>query len=106
MLKPAVKHKAPDIEVAVHLVTTEEEFKVEQQKENLKKMKESASAVGVNFTWECDGTGTIYGRHIVTAHGWKFSLDRCLDNFQHYDMNHAFTFVNRLSNTAPAKRSR
>ena len=95
-LETVVKIKAPDEEVSVHLVTTEDEFKGEQQKENFEKMKESASAVGVNFTWEFDGTRTIHARHIVTDHGWKISLDRGLDIFQHYEMNDAFTFANRL----------
>ena len=102
-LETVVKHKAPDEEVSVHLVTTEDEFKGDQQKENFEKMKESASAVGVNFTWEFDGTGTIHARHIVTDHGWKISLDRGLDIFQHYEMNDAFTFANRLQQYRPCK---
>lgn len=102
-LETVVKHKAPDEEMAVHLVTTEDEFKGEQQKENFEKMKESASAVGVNFTWEFDSTGTIHARHIVTDHGWKISLDRGLDIFQHYEMNDAFTFANRLQQYRPCK---
>ena len=95
-LETVVKHKAPEEEVAVHLVTTEDGFKGEKQKENFEKMKESASAAGVNFSWEFDGTGTIHARHIVTGQGWKISLDRGLDIFQHYEMNDAFTFANRL----------
>lgn len=102
-LETVVKHKAPDEEVAVHLVTMEDEFKGEQQKENFEKMKESSSAVGVNFTWEFDGTGTIHARHIVTDNGWKISLDRGLDIFQHYEMNDAFTFANRLQQYRPCK---
>ncbi|MCC6503794.1 MAG: BREX system Lon protease-like protein BrxL [Deltaproteobacteria bacterium] len=102
-LETVVKHKSPDEEVAVHLVTTKDEFKGEQQKENLEKMKESAIAVGVTFTWEFDGTGTIHARHIVTDHGWKISLDRGLDIFQHYEMNDAFTFANRLQQYRPCK---
>jgi ATP-dependent Lon protease len=102
-LETVVKHKSPDEEVAVHLVTTEDEFKGEQQKENFEKMKASASSVGVNFTWEFDGTGTIHARHIVTDHGWKISLDRGLDIFQHYEMNDAFTFANRLQQYRPCK---
>lgn len=102
-LETVVKHKAPDEEVSVHLVTTEDEFKGEQQKDNFEKMKESASAVGVNFTWEFDGTGTIHASHIVTDHGWKISLDRGLDIFQHYEMNDAFTFANRLQQYRPCK---
>ena len=95
-LETVVRHKAPDEEVMVHLVTVEDEFRGEQQRENFEKMKESASAVGVNFTWEFDETGTIHARHIVTNHGWKISMDRGLDIFQHYEMNDAFTFANRL----------
>ena len=102
-LETVVKHKAPDEEVTVHLVTTEDELKGEQQKENFEKMKESAGAVGVSFTWEFDGTGTIHARHIVTDHGWKISLDRGLDIFQHYGMNDAFTFANRLQQYRPCK---
>jgi len=102
-LETVVKHKAPDEEVSVHLVTTEDEFKGEQQKENLEKINESASAVGVNFTWDFDVTGTIHARHIVTDHGWKISLDRGLDIFQHYEMNDAFTFANRLQQYRPCK---
>jgi ATP-dependent Lon protease len=103
LLETVVKHKAPDEEVAVHLVTTEDEFKGEQQKENFEKMKESASTVGVNFTWGFDGAGTIHARHIVTDHGWKISLDRGLDIFQHYEMNDAFSFANRLQQYRPCK---
>jgi len=102
-LETVVKNKAPDEEVSVHLVTTEDEFKGEQQKENFEKMKESASAVGVNFTWEFDGTGTIHARHIVTDHGWKISLDRGLDIFQRYELNDAFSFANRLQQYRPCK---
>ncbi len=102
-LETVVKHKAPDEEVSVHLVTTEDEFKGEQQKANFERMKESAGTVGVNFTWEFDVTGTIHARHIATDKGWKISLDRGLDIFQHYEMNDAFAFANRLQQYRPCK---
>lgn len=102
-LETVVKHKSQEDEVAVHLVTTEDEFKHEQQLENFGKMKESASFIGINFTWEFDTSGTIHARHIITDHGWKISLDRGLDIFQHYDMNDAFTFANRLQQFRPCK---
>jgi ATP-dependent Lon protease len=102
-LETLVKHKAPEEELSVHLVTTEDEFKGEQQKESFEKIKESAGSVGVNFTWEFDGTGTIHARHIVTDHGWKISLDRGLDIFQHYEMNDALNFANRLQQYRPCK---
>ncbi len=103
LLETIVKHKAPEEEVVVHLVTVEDEFKGDQQKSNLEKIKESASAVGVKFTWEFNNTGKIHARHIVTDHGWKISLDRGLDIFQHYEMNEAFAFSNRLQQYRPCK---
>jgi len=102
-LETAVRQKDADAEMAVHLVTTEDEFKSEQQKETFEKMKESASAVGVNFTWEFNDTGTLHARHIVTNHGWKITLDRGLDIFQPYEMNDAFAFTNRLQQFRSAK---
>ena len=95
-LETVVKYKAPDEEVAVHLITTEDDYKAEQQKENLEQIRESSIAVGVDFTWGFDSSGTIHARHIVTDNGWKISLDRGLDIFQQYDMNDALTYSNRL----------
>ncbi|KAA6230591.1 BREX system Lon protease-like protein BrxL [Chlorobium phaeovibrioides] len=102
-LETIVKHKAPEDEVDVHLLTIEDEFKAELQQENFEKMKEAAAALGVNFTWEFDGAGAIHARHIVTDTGWKISLDRGLDIFQYYEMNDAFTFANRLQQYRPCK---
>lgn len=102
-LETVVKCKAPDEEISVHLITIEDEFKNEQQKEAFEKIQESAIAVGVYFTWEFDKTGTIHARHIVTNHGWKISLDRGLDIFQQYEMNNSFAFTNRLQNYRPCK---
>ncbi len=95
-LETVVKQKSPAEEVAVHLVTTADEFKGERQMENLGKIEASAGTAGVAFTWEFDGTGSLHARHIVTDHGWKISLDRGLDIFQHYEMNDAFALANRL----------
>ncbi|MFQ6759454.1 MAG: BREX system Lon protease-like protein BrxL [Deltaproteobacteria bacterium] len=102
-LETVVKHKPREEEVAVHLITTEDEFKGELQRNHLEKIKESSGMVGIDFTWEFDNTGTIHARHIVTDHGWKILLDRGLDIFQHYEMNEAFTFANRLQQYRPCK---
>lgn len=102
-LETVVKHKAPDEEVAVHLVTGADDFKGDQQRDHFERIKESANAVGVDFTWEFDPTGTIHARHIVTDTGWKISLDRGLDIFQHYEMNDALAFANRLQQFRPCK---
>ena len=102
-LETVVKHKAQEEEMLVHLVTSQDEFKAEQQKEWLEKIKESSTSVGVEFMWEFDETGTIHARHVVTDHGWKILLDRGLDIFGYYEMNDAFTFENRLQKFRPCK---
>ena len=95
-IESAVKFKSQDEEIAIHLITAEDDFKADHQAESLEKIKESCAAIGIHFTWEFDGTGTIHARHIVTDNGWKILLDRGLDIFQNYEMNDAFTFANRL----------
>ena len=100
-LETVVKHKPKEEEVSVHLVTMEDEYKSDQQKAHFEKIEESSRTVGINFTWEFDGT--IHGRDIVTDNGWKIILDRGLDIFQYYEMNDAFTFSNRLQLYRPVR---
>jgi ATP-dependent Lon protease len=95
-LETVARQKADDEEIAVHLVTTEDEFKGDQQRGFFEQMQIAAAAVGIRLTWEFDATNTIHARHIVTDHGWKILLDRGLDIYQHYEMNDAFAFANRL----------
>ena len=95
-IESAVKFKSQDEEIAIHLITAEDDFKADHQTESLEKINKSCAAVGIHFTWEFDGAGTIHARHIVTDNGWKILLDRGLDIFQNYEMNDAFTFANRL----------
>ncbi|HIL03483.1 MAG TPA: BREX system Lon protease-like protein BrxL [Candidatus Thioglobus autotrophicus] len=95
-IETIVKNKLEGDEVEVHLVTTKDEYKSEDQIVNLEHIKDSSISVGVKFTWEFDQTNTIHARHIVTDNGWKISLDRGLDIFQHYEMGDAFSFSNRL----------
>ncbi len=96
LLETIVKHKNPEQEIAVHLVTAGDQNRIDQQTENLEKIKKSGCSVGIRFTWEFDDPRKIHARHIITDHGWKISLDRGLDIFQPYEMNDAFTFSNRL----------
>jgi ATP-dependent Lon protease len=102
-IETLVKHKPMEEEVAVHLITTADEFKGDQQQEYFEKIQESGIAAGITFTWEFNGTGTIHARHIETDNGWKILLDRGLDIFQHYEMNDTFTFNNRLQQFRPCK---
>ena len=95
-LETVVKQKPIEEEVAVHLITTEDDFKGDQQKEHFDRISKSCLTTGITFTWEFDESRTIHARHIITDHGWKILLDRGLDIFQHYDMGDAFTFANRL----------
>lgn len=96
LLETIARNKADGDEVVVHLVTVEDEFKGEQQKDSLEKMQSETATLGIELTWEFDNTKAIHARHIITDHGWKISLDRGLDIFQHYEMNDAFSFSNRL----------
>jgi len=96
LLETIAKVKSDDDEVEVHLVTVEDEFKGEQQKEYLMQIQENVWATGIKFSWEFDESNSIHARHIVTDNGWKILLDRGLDIFQHYDMNQAFSINNRL----------
>ena len=96
LMETLAKLKPEDDEVAVHLVTVEDDFKGDQQKDNLQRIVDACAAVGIRFTWTFDTGGTLHARHIVTDHGWKILLDRGLDVFQRYEMNDAFDFANRL----------
>ena len=95
-LETVAKLKSDDEEIEVYLLTVEDEFKGDQQKEHLMQMRESIWSAGIRFDWEFDKTNSLHARHIITDTGWKIILDRGLDIFQHYDMNQAFSINNRL----------
>lgn len=103
LLETIVKYKPEEDEVAVHLITSQDDYRSDQQQENLEKIQESSTAVGIQFTWEFDQGEGIHARHIVTDHGWKILLDRGLDIFQRYEMNEALAFANRLQQYRPCK---
>ena len=88
--------KAEEEDLAIHLVTVKDEFKDEQQLHSLMTMQQTCANNGITLTWDFDTTGTLHARHIITDTGWKISLDRGLDIFQHYDMNDSFSLSNRL----------
>jgi ATP-dependent Lon protease len=88
--------KAPEDEVAVHLITCLADMYPDKQQANLIAVENASTAAGIAFSWEFDGTETIHARHIVSDAGWKISLDRGLDIFQKFEMNDAFSLANRL----------
>jgi ATP-dependent Lon protease len=103
LLETIARQKADDEEIAVHLVTAQDEFNSEGQTENLTKIQENVAPAGIQFTWEYIDAKTIHARHITTDHGWKILLDRGLDVFQRYEMNDAFALGNRVQQYRPVK---
>lgn len=83
-------------EVAVHVVTVEDEFNGERQTESLQKITDACVGVGIQFTWSYDTSGTKHDRDITTDTGWKIALSRGLDVFQRFELSDAFSFANRL----------
>ncbi|QOY61792.1 BREX system Lon protease-like protein BrxL [Lysobacter sp. H21R4] len=96
LLETISKQKGPEDEVRVHVVTVEDEFHGDRQTENLQKIADACSGIGIQFSWEYDTTGTRHDRDISTDHGWKIVLSRGLDVFQRFELNEAFNFANRL----------
>jgi ATP-dependent Lon protease len=96
LMETIVKNKAEEDEVVVSLVTVEDEFKGEQQREYFDQIQSAMFSVGIKFSYLFDNSGSQHARHIVTDAGWKILLDRGLDIFQHYDMNDSFQLSNRL----------
>jgi len=103
LMETVAKLKPVEDDVAVHLITIEDDFKSDQQKENLQRITDACATVGIQFTWEFDKENTIHARHITTDHGWKILLDRGLDVFQRFEMNDAFDFANRLQQNRQCK---
>ncbi|QVL50867.1 MAG: hypothetical protein KFB96_10935 [Thiocapsa sp.] len=96
LLETISKRKAMEDEVAVHVVTVEDENNGDRQCENLRKITDACAAIGIQFTWAFDTSGTKHDRDITTDHGWKIVLSRGLDVFQRFELNDAFSFSNRL----------
>ena len=96
LLETISKHASPDAEVAVHVVTVEDEFHADRQTENFQKMADACASIGITLTWAYDTTGTRHDRDITTDHGWKIVLSRGLDVFQRFELNEAFSFANRM----------
>jgi ATP-dependent Lon protease len=96
LLETISKLGGPEDEVAVHVVTGEDDFNTERQTDNFQKMADACTGIGIQFTWEYDKTGTKHDRDITTDHGWKIVLSRGLDVFQRFEGNEVFNFASRL----------
>jgi ATP-dependent Lon protease len=104
LLETVAKNKNDDEEVLVTLITIEDEFYAEQQKQYLLSIQENVWSAGINFSWEFDEEKSIHARHIVSNNGWKILLDRGLDIFQHFDGKDAFSLASRLQEYRLCKR--
>lgn len=102
-LETIVKNKSEEDEIIVDLITVEDEFKGEQQRDWLNQIQSTMLTVGIKFEYTFDNSGSQHARHIVTDTGWKILLDRGLDIFQQYDMNDTFQLTNRLQKYRPCK---
>lgn len=102
-LETIVRGKAEEDEIVVSLISVEDKFKGEQQREWLDQIQSTMLTVGVKFAYSFDNSGSQHARHIVTDTDWKISLDRGLDIFQQYDMNNAFQLTNRLQKQRSCK---
>lgn len=96
LLETVSKLQGAGDEVAVHVVTVEDEFNGDRQTESLQKIAEACVSVGIQFTWAYDASGAKHDRDITTDTGWKIVLGRGLDVFQRFELNDTFSFANRL----------
>ena len=96
--------KAPEQELAFHLVTGPDETDRARQEAQLASIAEAAAGAGITLTWELDTSGELHARHIVTDTGWRISLDRGLDIFQKVDLRDAFSLATRQQIFRPVRR--
>ena len=104
MIEMIAIKKAPEQELAFHLVTGPDETDRARQEAQLASIAEAAAGAGITLTWELDTSGELHARHIVTDTGWRISLDRGLDIFQKVDLRDAFSLATRQQVFRPVRR--
>ncbi|MBM1105167.1 BREX system Lon protease-like protein BrxL [Aurantibacter crassamenti] len=81
--------KDPDIDVKLHLITSNNEDYIENAKDAFEQMRYSLESMGIIFSYEFDDY--IHDRSIEMNNGWKIVLGRGLDIWQKtggwYDIN-------------------
>jgi ATP-dependent Lon protease len=91
-----IRRKAPEDQVAIHLVTGPDDGNIAKQRDLLDSIVSASAGTGVDFTWAYDGTGTAHARDILTDTGWKIVLDRGLDIFQAPIKSEGFSLADRM----------
>ena len=102
-LEVVIRQKNPEDQVAVELITAPNDGDIAKQREFLDEIVASCAAAGVDFSWKFDEAGTAHARHIVTDTGWKISLDRGLDIYQHFGSS-AFSLAGRFQEHRAVKQ--
>lgn len=96
LVEMIIRRKAPEDQVAIHLVTGPHDGDIQKQRELLESITEACTGSGVDFTWAFDTSGKAHARDIVTDTGWKIVLDRGLDIFQAPLRREGFNLGDRL----------
>ena len=86
LVETICKFKSEEDEVHLHLMTVQDDYKMDDQEDHFKTIKDVCLSQGVLFTWEYDQSNTIHARHIECDNGWKILLDRGLDIYQYFEM--------------------
>ena len=76
------RFKDKNRDVAIHVITLKDDFYKQTQKDQFFQIVESATHVGIYFTWEFKDKNEIHARHIILDNGWKILLDRGLDIYK------------------------
>ena len=101
-LEVVYRHKKPEDEVVVTLITKADRDYFEDQDMRLSRIKDSAAIIGIDFEYSYDGTDTIHDRNMVFNNGWKIILGRGLDIFQVFDID-MYSFASRIQETRKCK---
>ena len=100
-----LRYKAPEANVQLRLITCADsasEYK-QKQRDLLDQIVDACAGSDIEFTWFFDETDTSHARHIMTDTGWKISLDRGLDIFQHVGSGGAFNLAGAMQERRAVK---
>ncbi|MGJ8655061.1 MAG: BREX system Lon protease-like protein BrxL [Akkermansiaceae bacterium] len=75
-------------EATVKLVTKSDREYCDKQDAWLNEVVENCAQSKVNFSFSYENDTSFHARSITSDNGWKISLDRGLDIFHRYDLNH------------------
>ena len=101
-LEVVYRHKKPEDEVTVTLITKADRDYFEDQDMRLSRIKDSAALIGIDFEYSYDRTDTIHDRNMVFDNGWKIILGRGLDIFQVFDTD-VLSFASRVQEIRKCK---